>query len=132
VNATETATVTLEWNCGRCRKPYRTAPESKKQCRCQDPVTALRPHRTVVTVLPSTRRTVRAAGPLDEARARFGRRGTRVTVTFTGTVVDGSIANGEHLTLYVEDETGRRHAIDPLGPFTVTEADDGEPLEGAS
>jgi hypothetical protein len=136
VNATETTAVTLEWSCGRCRKPYRTVPESKKQCRCPEPVAALRPHRTVVTVLPSTRRPLRPAGPLDEARARFGRRGTRVTVTFTGTVVGGSIANGEHLTLIVEDAEGHRHAIDPLGPFTVTEAEesaavDGELLGGA-
>lgn len=123
MNATETTTVTLEWNCGRCRKPYRTVPEAKRQCRCKEPVTALRPHRTAVTVLPSTRRVLRPAGPLDEARARFGRRGTRVTVTFTGTVVGATVANGERLTLFVEDETGRRHAIEPLGPFTVTEAE---------
>lgn len=123
MTATETTTVTLEWSCGRCRKPYRTVPESKKQCRCAEPVTALRPHRTIVTVMPSTRRPLRAAGPLDEARARFARRGKRVTVTFTGTVVEATVANGEHLTLFVEDGTGRRHAIDPLGPFTVTEAE---------
>ena len=127
----ETTTVTLEWNCGRCRKPYRTAPESKKQCSCPEPVAALHPHRTAVTVMPSTRRILRTAGPLDEARARFARPGKRVTVTFTGTVVDATVANGEQLTLFVEDETGRRHAIDPLGPFTVIEAAvDGELLEG--
>jgi hypothetical protein len=125
VATTETTTVTLEWRCGRCGKPYRTAPESKPQFRCPEPVTVLRPHRTAITVMPSTRRAVRPAGPLDEAWARFGRRGKRVTVTFTGTVVDATVANGEHLTLFVEDETGRRHAINPLGPFTVTEAEEG-------
>lgn len=124
MTTTETTTATLEWNCGRCRKAYRTVPESKKQCRCAEPVTALRPHRTTITVMASTRRQLRPAGPLDEARARFARRGKRVTVTFTGTVVDATIANGEHLTLFVEDETGRRHAIDPLGPFTVTEVEE--------
>lgn len=122
MSAIGTTTITVEWNCGRCGKPYRAVPEAERQCRCPEPVIALRPRRTVVTVMQSTRRPLRAAGPLDEARARFGRRGTRVTVTFTGTVVGATVANGEQLTLFVEDETGRRHAIDPLGPFTVTEA----------
>jgi pyruvate/2-oxoglutarate/acetoin dehydrogenase E1 component len=122
---TETTTVRLTWHCGRCEKPYRTEPAAKPLCRCPEPVTALRPQRCVETVLPQpVRRAVRAAGPIDEARARFARRGKRVTVTFTGTVVDATIANGEHLTLFVEDADGRRHAINPLDGFTVIEAEE--------
>lgn len=123
-----TTSTVLTWRCGRCDKPYRTEPVSKAQCRCPEPVTALRPQRCVITQYPQPQRpAVRPAGPLDEAKARFARRGKRVTVTFTGTVVEATVANGEHLTLIIEDETGRRHAIDPLGPFTVTEAEEQQP-----
>lgn len=125
MNNAETTTVVLTWRCGRCEKPYRTEPASKPQCRCPEPVAAIRPHRCAISHQPAPHRpAVRPVGPLDEARARFARRGRRVTVTFTGTVVDATVANGEHLTLFVEDENGRRHAIDPLGPFTVTEAEE--------
>lgn len=120
-----TTTVVLTWNCGRCAKAYRTEPASKPRCRCAEPVLAIRPQRCAVTQYTAPPRpAVRPVGPLDEARARFARRGKRVTVTFTGTVVGANVANGEHLTLFVEDATGRRHAIDPLGPFTVTEAEE--------
>lgn len=123
-----TTTTLLTWYCGRCDKPYRTEPASKPQCRCPEPVTALRPHRCVVTQYPQPKRpAVRRVGPLDEARARFARRGKRVTVTFTGTVVDATVANREHLTLFVEDASGHRHAIDPLNGFTVTEANEEQP-----
>jgi hypothetical protein len=116
-------TTALTWRCGRCDKPYRTEPASKPLCSCVEPITALRPRRTTILSRLRTQRPLRPAGPLDEARARFARRGQRVTVTFTGTVVEAMVANGEQLTLFVEDATGRRHAIDPLGPFTVTEAE---------
>jgi hypothetical protein len=125
VTHTETTTVVLTWNCGNCRKACRTEPASKPRCRCPEPVAAIRPQRCTITQYAAPPRpAVRPAGSLDEARARFARRGKRVTVTFTGTVVDATIANGEHLTLFVEDADGRRHAINPLNGFTVTEAEE--------
>lgn len=125
MSAHEGTTVVLTWRCGRCEQPYRTEPASKPLCRCPEPVAAIRPHRCTVTQYTAPPRpAVRAVGPLDEARARFMRRGKRVTVTFTGTVVDGFVANGKKIVLFVEDETGHRHAIDPLGPFTVIEAEE--------
>jgi hypothetical protein len=118
-----TTTTMLTWYCGRCDKPYRAEPASKPTCRCPEPVTALRPQRCVITQYPQPQcPAVRPVGPLDEARARFARKGKRVT--FTGTVVEATVANGEHLTLFVEDARGRRHAIDPLNGFTVTEAEE--------
>lgn len=122
---TKTTTIVLTWNCGRCAKAYRTEPASTPRCRCAQPVLAIRPQRCAITKHTAPPQpAVRAAGPLDEAKARFARRGKRVTVTFTGTVVEAWVANREHLTLMIEDETGQRHAIDPLGPFTVTEAEE--------
>lgn len=99
------------WSCGRCRKPYKSIPAQENGCTCPVPVPTLRP--TYVTVMAATpRRKLHAAGPRDKLRARFARRGKRVTVTITGKVSDAWTADGD-LWLIVETDDGRRISVRP-------------------
>lgn len=123
MSTTETETVTLVWECGRCDKVIRAVPEQKRTCRCGDPVRPLRPRQTRVTQMHAPpRRRLRPANSRDELVAEFARRGKRVQVTFTGQVVEAYTANGEDLTLIVELDNGRRVAVKPEEGDRITPA----------
>ena len=110
------------WSCGRCRNAYKTIPASQETgCRCPEPIPTLSP--TYVTVMASApRRKLHPAGPQDEIRARFARRGKRVSVTVTGTVTDAWLANGD-LWMIVDTDDRRRITVRPSAGDALTEAD---------